>query len=97
MACVSSYWCRGSVNELTQLELRHSYFIYFSSYRVKTTTLRKVIREGATGSTTSTKIKLTLTIEVQKVSFDADGCTLHLCGVNVEESQYVKLGGTFYV
>lgn len=73
-------------------DLWHAYHLISVGDRVRTTTLRKVMREGATGSTTSTKVKLTLTIEVVKSVFDAEGGVLHLAGVNREENPHVKLG-----
>ena len=54
--------------------------------------LKQVVKEGNTGSVTSSKVKLTLTIEVQRVDFDSESCTLHLAGVNVEENPHVRLG-----
>mmetsp|Transcript_21363 Transcript_21363/g.48191 ORF Transcript_21363/g.48191 Transcript_21363/m.48191 type:complete len:430 (+) Transcript_21363:79-1368(+) len=78
-------------------DMWHTFHLVGVGDRVRTTTLRKVVRESSTGSTTSSKLKITLTIEVQRVSFDAEACTLHLSGVNVEESEHVKLGGAHTV
>ncbi len=59
---------------------------------VRTTTFRKVVKESATGSTTSNKIRLNLTIQVERVQFDPDTCVLRLSGKNREESAHVKMG-----
>ncbi|GAB5033847.1 mrna surveillance protein pelota [Nannochloropsis oceanica] len=59
---------------------------------VRTTTFRKVVKESATGSTTSSKIRLNLTIQVERVQFDPDTCVLRLSGRNREESEHVKMG-----
>ncbi len=58
---------------------------------VRTTTFRKVVKESATGSTTSSKIRLNLTIQVERVQFDPDTCVLRLSGRNREESEHVKV------
>lgn len=73
-------------------DMWHAYHLISVGDMVCTTTTRKVIREGATGSTTSNKIKLTLSLEVRSLEFDAASCVLHIAGVNVEENQHVKLG-----
>ena len=73
-------------------DMWHAYHLVGVGDRVRTTTLRKVVREGSTGSTTSNKLKLSLTIEVKKISFDAESCTLHLAGINREENPHVRLG-----
>lgn len=53
----------------------------------------QVVKESATGSTTSNKIRLNLTIEVERVQFDPDTCVLRLSGKNREETEHVKVGG----
>lgn len=52
-----------------------------------------MVKESATGSTTSNKIRLNLTIEVERVQFDPDTCVLRLSGRNREETEHVKVGG----
>lgn len=52
----------------------------------------QVVKESATGSTTSNKIRLNLTIEVERVQFDPDTCVLRLSGRNREETEHVKVG-----
>jgi len=73
-------------------DMWHTFHLVAVGDRLRTTTLRKVVKEGSTGSVTSEKKKLTLTIEVAQVNFDAESCTLHVAGVNVEESPHVRLG-----
>ena len=73
-------------------DMWHAFHLVGVGDRVRTSTLRKVVKEGSTGSVTSAKVKLTLTIEVQRMDFDAESCTLHLAGVNVEENPHVRLG-----
>jgi protein pelota len=50
-----------------------------------------VVKESATGSTTSNKIRLNLTIQVERVQFDPDTCVLRLSGRNREETEHVKV------
>jgi len=54
-------------------------------------TLWKVMKESSTGSTSSSKIRLNLTIEVERAQFDPDTCVLRLSGKNQEESDHVKV------
>lgn len=73
-------------------DMWHTYHLVAPGDRIRTSTLRKVVKEGSTGSVTSAKVKLTLTLSVKRVEFDAESCTLHVCGPNVEESEHVRLG-----
>ena len=56
--------------------------------------VQKVMREGATGSTSSQRVRLTLNISVEDVHFDPILCMLRIRGRNVEESQHVKVSPT---
>lgn len=53
---------------------------------------RKVQNESATGSSTSSRVRTTLTIRVETIDFDTQACMLRLKGRNIEENQYVKVG-----
>ena len=44
------------------------------------------------GSTNAQKVKTTLTIRVENISYDVDAMSLALKGRNIEENQYVKMG-----
>ena len=59
---------------------------------VRCTTLRKVVNTSTTGSTTSSKVRMNLTIQVNKVDFDPDSLQVRLSGQNVEESKHVRMG-----
>ena len=52
---------------------------------------RKVQTESVTGSTSSNKIRTTLTIQVEATDFDIQAGVLRVKGRNVEENQYVKV------
>ena len=44
------------------------------------TLFRKVTTESATGSTTSNRVRTTLTIQVENIFFDTQACVLQLKG-----------------
>lgn len=60
--------------------------------RVKASTVRRVQTESTTGSVSSSRIKMTLTIEVRKIDFDHEAEAIHVAGVNVEENKWVRNG-----
>ena len=53
---------------------------------------RKVQNESATGSTSSSRIRTKLTINVENIDFDTHACVLRLKGRNIVENPYVKMG-----
>uniref|UniRef100_A0A915NZM1 Protein pelota homolog n=1 Tax=Meloidogyne floridensis TaxID=298350 RepID=A0A915NZM1_9BILA len=59
---------------------------------VRSSTMRKITNETATGSKTSQRVQMTLTISVETIDFDATVCSLHLKGKNIQENQHVRLG-----
>jgi protein pelota len=52
---------------------------------------RKVQNESATGSVSVNKVRTTLTIRIEAIDFDTQGCVLRVRGRNIEENQYVKV------
>ncbi|OLL24518.1 Protein pelota [Neolecta irregularis DAH-3] len=60
--------------------------------RLRCSTARKITTESATGSSTSHRVRLTLTIAVESIDFDAQAGELHLGGTVVTENKHVKLG-----
>lgn len=59
---------------------------------IQASTFRKVISESSTGSTGSSRIKLTLTISSEKLEYDSEANVVKIKGKNVEENKYVKRG-----
>lgn len=59
---------------------------------VRSSTMRKITNETSTGSKTSQRVQMTLTIAVETIDFDATVCSLHLKGKNIQENQHVRLG-----
>lgn len=51
----------------------------------------QVVNESSTGSTTSKRVRLSLTIAVERVDFDSNSCLLRLSGRNSEENPHVKV------
>ncbi|KAL8170832.1 hypothetical protein V2J09_022636 [Rumex salicifolius] len=59
---------------------------------VKATTVRKVLREAASGGRDAERIKLRLEINVENVEYDKEGAVLRIRGKNVLENEHVKIG-----
>lgn len=53
--------------------------------------------ESSTGSSTSNRIRTTLTIRVENIDFDTQACVLRLKGRNIAENQYVKVNSWMYI
>uniref|UniRef100_K3WRF6 Protein pelota homolog n=1 Tax=Globisporangium ultimum (strain ATCC 200006 / CBS 805.95 / DAOM BR144) TaxID=431595 RepID=K3WRF6_GLOUD len=73
-------------------DMWHVYNLIHVHDSVKTTTIRKVVKEGTTGSTSSQRVRMTLQIEVEQINFDPALCVLRIKGKNIMESQHVRLG-----
>jgi protein pelota len=76
----------------TPEDLWHCYNLLQTGDMIRTTTLRKVVKESSTGSTSSQKKRMNLTIQVQKVDFDPQSLELRLSGPTTSESDLVKMG-----
>ncbi|KAH8404944.1 hypothetical protein KR222_011488, partial [Zaprionus bogoriensis] len=73
-------------------DMWHAYNLIAEGDSVRSTTIRKVQNETATGSSTSSRVRTTLTIAVESIDFDTQACVLRLKGRNIEENPYVKMG-----
>jgi len=73
-------------------DMWHAYNLVAPKDTLRSTTIRRVQSESATGSTSSSKVRTTLTIQVESTDFDTQACVLRVKGRNVEENQYVKMG-----
>jgi protein pelota len=76
----------------TPEDLWHSYNLLQRGDMVRCTTVRKVVKESNTGSTTSSKKRLMLTIQVKKVDFDPDALEVRLSGTVQSENELVRMG-----
>jgi len=73
-------------------DMWHTFNLIAEGDSVRASTIRKVISESATGSTTSNRVRTTLTVQVEDIDFDTQACMLRLKGRNIEENQHVKMG-----
>lgn len=76
----------------TDEDLWHAYNLLQKGDRVRCTTVRKVVKESNTGSTTSSKKRLMLTISVNKIDFDTDVLEVRLSGTTQSENEHVRMG-----
>ncbi|KAK6625407.1 hypothetical protein RUM43_005704 [Polyplax serrata] len=73
-------------------DMWHAYNLISEGDYVRASTIRKVQNESSTGSSTSTRIRTMLRVQVENIDFDTQACMLRLKGRNIEENQYVKMG-----
>lgn len=59
---------------------------------LRASALRRVTTESATGSTSSTRVHINLTISVTGLDFDTQASQLHVSGRIAEETKYTKVG-----
>ena len=59
---------------------------------LRATTLRKVSSETSTGTVSSERLQISLTIQVETLDFDASIPLLRLKGKNIVENEHVKMG-----
>lgn len=76
----------------TQEDLWHTYNLLQKGDKVRCTTLRKVSKETSTGSVSSSKVRMNLTIEVTKLEFFKDSLEVRISGPNSAESAHVRMG-----
>jgi len=72
-------------------DMWHVYNLITVGDEVRTTTIRKVVKETA-AATSSSRMRLNLTIEVERVEFDPDKIALRLAGKVVKENDHVRMG-----
>ncbi|KAF0686090.1 Aste57867_22055 [Aphanomyces stellatus] len=75
-------------------DMWHVFNLIHKGDTLKTTTVRKVVKEGATGSTTSQRMRMNLALEIDHIDFDPAKCLLRIKGVNVEENPHVRMGAS---
>ncbi|XP_037090933.1 LOW QUALITY PROTEIN: protein pelota-like [Pollicipes pollicipes] len=73
-------------------DIWHAYNLIHPGDTIRASTIRKVQTESATGSSSSNRVRTTLTIQAEDTDFDTHGAVLRVKGRNVEENQYVKMG-----
>mmetsp|Transcript_1981 Transcript_1981/g.3759 ORF Transcript_1981/g.3759 Transcript_1981/m.3759 type:complete len:402 (+) Transcript_1981:60-1265(+) len=73
-------------------DLWHLYNMVAKFDTIKASTLRKIQKEGSTGTVQTETRKIALTILVKSVEYDAAGNCIRFSGTNCEENQWVKMG-----
>ena len=53
----------------------------------------RVQSESNTGSVESSRMRVTLTVEIETIQYDVQACTLRVNGRNVEENDFVRVSG----
>jgi protein pelota len=76
----------------TPEDLWYTYNLLQNGDLVRCTTHRKVIKESNTGSVSSNKRRMMLTISLQKVDFDPASLQVRLSGTVQQENDFVRLG-----
>lgn len=70
----------------------HAYNLIAANDLLRASTIRRVVSESATGSTSSTRVHITLLIRVTSIDFDPQAGQLHVSGRVAEENKWVKVG-----
>ncbi|KAH0613480.1 uncharacterized protein H6S33_005366 [Morchella sextelata] len=73
-------------------DMWHAFNLIRPGDRLRANAVRRVTLESKTGSTQSQRIQTVLTIQVDKVDFDAQAGQLHLNGRVCEENKHVAVG-----
>lgn len=84
----------GSVKLLPEEaeDMWHVYNLVAKGDRVAAVTVRKVIRETASGNGEAERVRLKLEVEVESVEYDKVASVLRVRGKNLLESEHVRLG-----
>lgn len=73
-------------------DVYHLYNLISVGDTVTAGTVRNVSKESKTGSVDKSRVRIQLTVVVERVDFDEEQCSLRICGKNVRENEHVKLG-----
>jgi len=84
----------GSIDVVPEIDedLWHLYHIIAIGDQIRSTTIRKVSKESNTGLVSNEKVKITITITVEKIDFDPKGGSFRISGQNLSENKFIKLG-----
>ncbi|XP_020571770.1 protein PELOTA 1 isoform X2 [Phalaenopsis equestris] len=70
----------------------HAYNLISAGDLVQAVTVRKVVRELASGGRDSERVKLKLEINVESVDYNKEGSILRIRGKNILQNEHVKIG-----
>jgi protein pelota len=76
----------------TSDDMYHMFNVIMQQDMVEASTVRNVTRESKTGSVEKNRIRIWLKLDVERVEFDAEQCSLRVTGRNTEENEFVKMG-----
>ncbi|KQJ85088.1 protein PELOTA 1 isoform X2 [Brachypodium distachyon] len=84
----------GSAKFLPEEEddLWHAYNLIAVGDTLQAVTVRKVLRDSASGGRDAERVKLKLEIVVESVDYDKEGNVLRVRGKNITENDHVKIG-----
>ncbi|KAI0510479.1 hypothetical protein KFK09_011081 [Dendrobium nobile] len=84
----------GSIKIIPEEEddMWHAYNLISEGDLVQAVTVRKVLRELASGGRDSERVKLKLEIKVESVDYNKEGSVLRIRGKNVLQNEHVKIG-----
>nr|AAL87190.1 putative pelota [Oryza sativa Japonica Group] len=84
----------GSVKLVPEEEddLWHAYNLIVPGDTLQSVTVRKVLREMASGGRDAERVRLKLEIVVESVDYDKEGSVLRVRGKNITENDHVKIG-----
>jgi len=81
------------VSPETNEDVWHLYNLLSLSDQITMSTVRKVKSSSATGSVSSNKLRLTLTLKMDTLPvYDATNSSIRISGINSSESNHVKMG-----
>jgi protein pelota len=75
-----------------QEDMWHAYNLIAVGDSLRASTVRKVVQTSDTGSSSTTKKRMILTIDVLAVDYDSAACALRVKGRTSEENDFVKKG-----
>jgi len=73
-------------------DMWHAYNLIAPTDLLRASAVRRIVKEGATGSTSSQRVHMNLLIRVTGIEFDSQAGQLHVSGRIAEENQFVKNG-----
>ncbi|BAS91441.1 Os04g0659900, partial [Oryza sativa Japonica Group] len=73
-------------------DLWHAYNLIVPGDTLQSVTVRKVLREMASGGRDAERVRLKLEIVVESVDYDKEGSVLRVRGKNITENDHVKIG-----
>ena len=73
-------------------DMYHLFNVIMQEDLVEASTVRNVTRESKTGSVEKNRIRIWLKIDVERVEFDAEQCSLRVTGRNTAENEHIKMG-----